>query len=158
MNPKGFKAVLDRPSWSKDVVVWIGDGLGNVLEGTHHKVLDLLDLLPDDESLPSDREDRADLLRRNLEQKLVELRPADSERAVLRVRNAALLTRYGVGLQSFYDLFGGAQTLAVLEINRAKSVQLPGTVAGTIDFDPDWLVEYFKPLLAKPDNLCVEVE
>jgi hypothetical protein len=160
MNLKGFKALLERPSWSKDVVVWVGSGetVGAVLENRSHLDLDLLDLFPEDEALPASREDRADLLRRQLDQQLRELRPTGSDRVVLRVRNAPLLARYGVGLQSFYDWFGGSQTLAVLEINRTKPVRLPCNSAEKVNFDPDWLVEYFRPLLAKPDNMCAEVE
>jgi hypothetical protein len=160
MNLKGFQALLDRPSWSKDVVVWVGSGevLGSALEKARQVELDLLDLFPEDEALPASRDDRADLLRGQLDAKLQQVRPTDAERIVLRVRNAALLARYGVGLRSFYDWFGGARTLAVLEINRTRPVQLPSAVTANITFDTDALVEYFRPLLAKPDNLCVEVE
>jgi hypothetical protein len=160
MNPKGFRALLERPSWSKDVVVWVGnsDGLATLLGNTNPLELDLLDLFPPDEALPVSRADRADLLRRRLDKKLQELKPAGPQRTVLRVRNAPLLARYGVGLQAFYDWFGGSHTLAVLEINRTKAVRLPGQAADKVHFDPDWLVEYFRPLLAKPDNICAETE
>jgi hypothetical protein len=159
MNSKGFQSLLERPTWSKDVVVWVGsrDALSSALENKSHLEIDLLDLFPEDEALPTSREVRAELLREKLDRKLQEIKLSASERLVLRVANAALLARYGVGLQSFYDWFGGSQTLAVLEINRIKTMQLPADTADAVSFDPDWLVEYFRPLLAKPDNLCAEV-
>jgi hypothetical protein len=159
MNSKGFQSLLERPTWSKDVVVWVGsrDALSSALENKSHLEIDLLDLFPEDESLPTSRESRAELLREKLDGKLQEIKPSASERLVLRVANASLLARYGVGLQSFYDWFGGSQTLAVLEINRMNTLQLPADSADAVSFDSDWLMEYFRPLLAKPDNLCAEV-
>ena len=160
MNAKGFQALLERPAWSKDVVVWVGsrDALSGALEKKSHLEIDLLDLFPEDESLPTSREERAELLREKLDTKLQELKPSGSERVILRVANAPLLARYGVGVQSFYDWFGGSQTLAILEVNRMKSLELPADTAEGVSFDADWLVEYFRPLLAKPDNLCAEVQ
>jgi|SRR6516225_252119 hypothetical protein len=160
MNSKGFQNLLEGTTWSKDVVVWVGSGdaLSAVLENKRHLEIDLLGLFPEDESLPTSREDRAQLLKQKLDRKLREIKPSGSERLILHVLNAPLLARYGVGLQYFYDWFGGSQTLAILEINRVKSVQLPSDATEAISFDPDWLVEYFRPLLAKPDNLCTEVD
>jgi hypothetical protein len=160
MNLIEFRSLLDRPSWSKDVAVWIGNGaaLSELLQNMNKQDLDLLELFPDDEALPVTRDDRAELLGHRLDQTLQAIRPAGPERMVLRVRNVALLARYGVGLQSFFDWFGGSKTFVVLEINRVKAVALPESIMGSIGFDADWLVEYFRPLLAKPDNVCVEVE
>jgi hypothetical protein len=158
MSLQTLQNLVQRPDWSKNVLVWIGDraALAPALQGTTQVELDLLDLLPDDDSLPPARDERTELLQQRLEERLRQLRPEGSERVALRVRNAALLARYGVGLRSFYNWFGSSRTMTVLEIDRLKLINLPDTVAGAIHFDPDQLVNYFRPLLPRPDHLCTE--
>jgi hypothetical protein len=158
MNLAALQNLVQRPDWGKNVVVWIGDhaALDPVLQGTAQVHVDLLDLLPKDDALPSARDDRADLLQQALKQRLRELRPAGNDRVVLRVRNGALLARYGVGLRPFYDWFAGSQTMTVLEIDRIKPTGLPDTVAETLRVDADRLANYFRDLLHRPDNLCTE--
>ena len=158
MSVAQFKAILDRPTWSKDLVVWVGDreALDHVLVAFKQQELDLLDLLPDDEALPAAREDRAELLDRELDKRLQAAKPPGTERVILRVRNAAVLAKYGVGLQRFYEWFGGSHTLAVLEIDRLRPVTLPTGVASVLKLDTKWLAGYFRPMMAKPDRLFVE--
>lgn len=159
MNLSDFKHLLDRPAWSKDVIVWIGspDKLDEQLEGRNVVRLDLLNLMPDDDILPSAREERAQLIQRALEKKLREEKDRVVNRTILRVENAALLARYGVGLQSFYDWFAGAHTMTVLHIDRIKKIELPETVDGAIALGQDRLPSYFNPLLSNSRNLYVEV-
>jgi hypothetical protein len=158
MSLQTLQNLVQRPDWSKNVLVWIGDraALASALVGTTQVDLDLLDLLPDDDDLPPARDDRTETLRQRLEERLRQLRTDGKDRVALRVRNAALLARYGVGLRSFYDWFGGSQTMTVLEIDRVKPINLPGTVAGAIHLDPDELANYFRRLLHRPDHLCIE--
>ena len=158
MSLQTLQNLVQRPDWGKNVVVWVGDraALDPVLQGTAQVPLDLLDLFPEDEALPAARDERAELLQERLEQHLRQLRPEGAERVVLRVRNAALLARYGVGLRSFYNWFAGSRTMTVLEVGRVKPVPFPDTVAGTLRYDPDWLANYFRPLLPRPENLCTE--
>jgi hypothetical protein len=158
MSLRTVQNLVQRPDWGKNVVVWIGDraALDPVLQGTAQVQLDLLDLLPQDDGLPAARDDRANLLQQGLKQRLRELRPVGNDRVVLRVRNTALLARYGVGLRPFYDWFAGSHTMTVLEIDRVKAVGLPDTVAEALRFDADGLANYFRNLLHRPDNLCTE--
>jgi hypothetical protein len=158
MSLQDFKAILELPSWSKDVVVWAGsrNTLDQMLEGMNKLEIDLLDLFPDNEVLPVGQEDRAELLDRKLDKHLQTLKPKGTARVVLRVRNAALLARYGVGLQRFYDWFAGSRSLTVLEVGQLRPIALPSHCAGIIEFDSNRLVAYFKPLLSRPDRLFVE--
>lgn len=160
MSLQALHSILQRPIWSKDVAVWIGSRgpLDEALQGFRQVLLDVLDLLPEDEKLPAARDDRVELLREQLDQQVRRLRPEGEEPTVLRVRNAALLARYGVGLRSFFDRFAGSRTMTVLEIDPVKPVTLPATVADTLRLDAGSLVNYFKPLLFRPDNLCVETK
>jgi hypothetical protein len=158
MNLAALQNLMQRPDWGKNVIVWIGDraALDLVLQGVAQVQLDLLNLLPEDEALPAAQDDRAEWLQQELKKYLREHRPDGSDRIVLRVRNAALLTRYRVGLRPFYDWFAGSQTMTVLEIDRIKPVGLPDTVADTLRFDADGLANYFRDLLHRPENLCTE--
>lgn len=158
MSVVQFKAILERPTWSKDVVVWVGDreSLDHVLGGIKQLELDVLEMMPEDEALPTGKEDRAELLDRELDKRLQAMKPQGNDRVVLRVRNVAVVAKYGIGLQRFYEWFGGSHTLAVLEIDRLRPVTLPDSVVGVVKLDTNWLVGYFRPMLAKPDRLLVE--
>jgi hypothetical protein len=158
MSLQTFQSLVQRPDWSKNVLVWIGApaALEPVLQGTTQVQLDLLDLFPENDGLPAARDERAELLEQRLKQHLQQIRPTGDERVVLRVRNAALLARYGVGLRCFYDWFAGSRTLTILEIDRLRPLDLPGTVADSLRFDPDELVRYYRSLLHRPDHLCIE--
>jgi hypothetical protein len=158
VSPSGLKELIHRPAWSKEIVVWVGsiDKLDTILEGMTQIKLDLLDLLPDDEELAASREARAELIQQGLEKFLRERKPKGGGRLILRVRNAALFARYGVGLQSFFDWFSGSRTLTILEIEQLKNVTFPATLTGVVRADPNWLLQYFKPLLAHPDRICQE--
>jgi len=160
MNVRAFRDLLDAPYWSKEVVVWVGgmEGLAELLSASRRIDLDLVALVPDDEKLPSSRDDRADLMRRQLDEFLRANQPDGKQRVVLVVRNAGLLAKYGVGLQSFYDWFGGTQTMSVLAIDQLKAIELPSTCTGAVKFDPKWLVDYFRSALAKSDKICVEAD
>jgi hypothetical protein len=158
MNLQTLQNLVQRPDWSKHVIVWIGDraALEPVLQGTRQVQLDLLELFPEDDALPPGQDDRTELLQERLNECLRQKRPSGDERVVLRVRSAGLLARYGVGLRSFYDWFAGSRTMTLLEIDRMKPAALPDTVAEAIRLDSDTLANYFRSLLHRPDNLCSE--
>jgi hypothetical protein len=158
VNPQALKSLLNAPFWSKDVAVWGGShqALDDLLSGCKRLDLDVLDLLPDDENLPSASEDRAELLRRELEKYLLSKRPDNGSRVVLVVHNPSILVRYGVGLQPFYDWFTGNKCLTILALDRPKAIDLPTTVAATLRLESDWLLDQLRSLLAKPDNVFVE--
>lgn len=156
MNHQAFQQLLFAPLWSKEVVVWVGqsDPLDELLSGLDRRDLDLLDLLPEDEALPSGLEDRGDLLRRELNRYLQINRSDESSRVVLVVHNTAILARYGVGLQPFYDWFAGARTMTVLDLGRLRHIQLPTALACSVTMESSWLADYFRSALRKPDYLC----
>jgi len=158
MNPEQLKELVHQPLWSKQVVVWIGERchLDQLLQGKSQRQIDILELLPEDETWPSDPDDRADWLRRRLDKVVQDLRPSGPERVILRVRNAALLARLGIGLGPFFDWFAGSSTMTVLEVDPVKPVRLPDSVTGTIRVDPDWLANRFRAWLSRPEHLCVE--
>src|SRR4051812_41349315 len=105
MNPEQLKQLVNQPLWSKQVIVWMGEParLDSILQGHAQRTVDVLELIPDDDSWPTDPEDRADWLRRRLDEAARELRPSGPQRLILRVRHAALLARLGVGLGPFFD-------------------------------------------------------
>jgi len=158
VNLNALKTLLNAPFWSKDVAVWGGPqrALDDLLSGCLRLDLDLLDLLPDDENLPSAAEDRGELLRRELVKYLRSKRPENGSRIVLVVQNPSILVRYGVGLQPFYDWFAGNKCLTVLALDRPKTIDLPTTVAATLKLESDWLLDRLRSLLAKPENVFVE--
>lgn len=160
MNAREFQTLLQAPFWTKELVVWNAplEALDNALAIMTRRDLDLLDLLPDDERLPSARDDRGDLIRRELDQFLQSARPENSDRIVLVVYNPAILARYSVGLQPFYDWFGGAKSLTVLALGRVNSIELPNTLAGEVILDSKWLLDYFRSALNKPDYICGEAD
>jgi hypothetical protein len=158
VNPKALETLLNAPFWSKDVAVWGGSpqSLDDFLSGYSRIDLDVLDLLPDDDNLPSTSEDRGELLRRELEKYLLSKRPNNGSRVVLVVHNSSILVRYKVGLQPFYDWFAGNKCLTVLVLDRPKKIDLPTTVAATLRLESDWLLDQLRSLLAKPDNVFME--
>jgi hypothetical protein len=159
MSPEQLRGVVDQPPWSKQVIVWMGSrsGLDQILQGHSQRVVDVLEMIPEDESWPTDPDDRADWLRRRLDHEVQALRPSGPERVILRVRHAALLAKLGTGLGPFFDWFAGSTTMTILEVDPVKPVRLPDTVAGTIQVDPDWLANRFRAWLNRPEHLCVEV-
>lgn len=160
MNAHEFQTLLQAPFWSKEIVVWNAplEALDHALAGAPRRDLDLLDLLPEDEHLPVAAEDRGDLLRRRLDEFLQTSPPGNGGRVVLVVHHPALLARYGVGLQPFYDWFAGAKSMTVLALGRLASIELPDTLAGEVVLHSNWLVEYFRSALSKPDYICGEVD
>jgi hypothetical protein len=158
MTPQQFQERLRQPAWSKDVIVWLGsrETLDGLLHGLPQVTLDLLDLLPDDDALPAADAERKELLEARVDARVRDLRPADDQRAVLRVRSAPLLARYRAGLRPFFDWFAGARTMTVLEIDRPRPVALPDTVAGSLRLDTDEMVGYLRSHLRSADNLCSE--
>ncbi len=115
MSAIALRTLLNAPFWSKDVAVWGGSpqALDDLLSGCLRLDLDVLDLLPEDENLPSASEDRAELLCQELQKYLLSKRPDNGSRVVLVVHNPSILVRYGVGLQAdnadvnFVDFWGG---------------------------------------------------
>jgi hypothetical protein len=158
MTPQQFQERLRQPAWSKDVLVWLGrrKTLDSLLHGIPQVTLDLLEVLPDDEALPTADTDRAEILDSRLEARVRELRPASQQQTVLRVRNAPLLARYRSGLRPFFDWFAGDRTMTILEIERPRPVALPDTVADSIRLDPDEMVGYLRSHLRSTDNVCSE--
>lgn len=158
MNRDQLKELIRQPLWSKQVVVWMGEraSLDQLLAGVDQREVDLLALIPDDDSWPRAREERADWLRERLDRELQAIKGGLAGRTVLRVRNAALLARLGTGLRPFYDWFAGSDTMTILEVDPVSPLVLPDTVANSVRLDPDWLADSFRPLLARPDYLCVQ--
>src|SRR5262245_1853533 len=89
MSLQTLQNLVQRPDWSKHVLVWMGDrtALDPVLHGVIQVQLALLDLLPDDDALPPARDERAELLQQRLNDHLRQVRTDGSERVVLRVRD-----------------------------------------------------------------------
>jgi len=159
MTPDQLRDLVDQPLWSKQVIVWIGERsrLDQLLQGKSQRLLDVLALIPDDDQWPSDPEERADWLRSRLDEAVQGLRPAGPKRVILRVRNAALLAKLGIGLEPFFDWFAGSSTMTVLEVDPIKPIPIPDTVSGTTRIDFDWLANRFKAWLSRPEHLCIEV-
>jgi hypothetical protein len=91
MSLEQLRELIEQPLWSKQVVVWIGEraSLDQLLSsGPSQQVIDILELIPEDETWPTDPEDRSDWLRRRLNDAVKGLRPTGPERVILRVRNA----------------------------------------------------------------------
>jgi hypothetical protein len=158
MNRDQLKELIRQPLWSKQVVVWMGErtALDPLLVGADQRELDILALIPDGDTWPRAKDERADWLRDRLDRELRALKSGIAGRTVLRVRNAALLARLGTGLRPFYDWFAGSDTMTVLEVDPVSPLVLPDTVANSVRLDPDWLADSFRPLLARPDYLCVQ--
>jgi hypothetical protein len=158
MNRDQLKELIRQPLWSKQVVVWMGErtALDPLLAGVDQRELDILDLIPEDDSWPRAKDEKADWLRDRLDSELRALKGGLTGRTVLRVRNAALLAKLGTGLRPFYDWFAGSDTMTVLEVDPVGPLVLPVTVANSVRLDSTWLADSFRPLLAHPDYLCVQ--
>jgi len=158
MTPDQLKDLVNQRLWSKQVVVWIGERshLDQLLQGKSERLLDILELIPEDDQWPSDPEERADWLRSRLDEAVRSLRPTGSERVILRVRNAALIATIGTGLQPFFDWFAGSSTMTVLEVDPIKPIRIPETMTGVVRVDFDWLANRFKAWLSRPEHLCIE--
>lgn len=153
MNAEELKKLASRPAWSKDVVVWVGrePGLDTAIAGQPQSTFDVLDVLDEDEPLPSEDEERRAMFEKRLEKRLLELRPTGPSRLILRVRNAALLARYGVSLQCFFDHFGSSQTMVILCVEGAtKPANWQTHLDQQVDYNPDGIVRYLASCL--PDS------
>ena len=153
MNADDLKELASRPAWSKEVIVWVGreQGLDTTIAGQPQTTFDVLELLDEDEPLPSEAEERRALLEKRLEKRLLELRPAGPGRLILRVRNAALLARYGISLQDFFDYFGSSQTMVILCVDGATpSAKWQTHLEQQVDYNPDGIVRYLASCL--PDS------
>jgi hypothetical protein len=159
MTPDQLRDLVDQPLWSKQVIVWIGERsrLDQLLHGKSQRLLDILALIPDDDQWPSDPEERTDWLRSRLGQAVQGVRPTEPKRVILRVQNAALLAKLGIGLEPFFDWFAGSSTMTVLEVDPIKPIPIPDTVAATTRVDFDWIANRFKAWLSRPEHLCIEV-
>ncbi len=158
MTPQQLQERLRQSAWSKDVIVWLGrrETLDGLLHGFGQVTLDLLDLLPGDENLPAGDVGRTEMLESCLDTRVRDLRPANDEKTVLRVRNAPLLARYRTGLRPFFDWFAGARRMTVLEIDRPRPVALPDTVGDSLRLNGEEMVAYLRSHLRSADNLCSE--
>jgi hypothetical protein len=109
-------SIIQKKSWSKDVCVYLGTdgGLAKELGTAPVDTLDLVDLLPPGEELPTDDDGRLRFLESRLDSLLERRKRSLSGRCVLVIRNAALLARYRTGLRSLYDWFGDDTTMVVL--------------------------------------------
>ncbi len=122
-----LSGVVRRPAWSKHVCVWIGTeaALKKALEDEKQQVLDLLDLFPPGEDVPTDDAARSRLLEERLDKELQNLKKSVPGRSVLVVRNAALLGRYRANLKPFYDWYGSDKKMAILVLASESQFQLP---------------------------------
>lgn len=145
-------ALIRRPTWSKDVCVWIGTEatLGKALEGEKHELLDLLDLLRPDEDMPTDEAGRAGVMESRLDSHLQTLKESLAGRLVLVVDNAALLARYRVGLKPFYDWFGSDRRMTILTLASETQFRIPLHLQRDVKCDCTATVEYLTSCLVNP--------
>jgi len=108
-------ALVKQRTWDKDLVLWLGSEqkLLEVLRQGSYQVLDLADLF-DERSLPMDDESTRSFLALELRKKLQAFDSSSGRRTILIVRSVALLARYGVGIQEFYNWFCNDLRMAVL--------------------------------------------
>ena len=145
-------ALIRRPTWSKDVCLWIGTeaALREALEGETHEFLDLLDLLQPDEDLPTDELGRAGVLDSRLDSRLQALKESLAGRCVLVVKNAALLARYKVGLKPFYDWFGSDRRMTILTLASETHFRIPLHLQRDVKCDFAATVAYLTSCLVNP--------
>ena len=136
-----IKKLSLNPSWSKELVLWVGpeksllESIGSVKVQT----LDLLDLF-DEANLPMDEDETRLQLRHALQAKLRSIPASADNRTVLIVKSIGLLARYKVGLQPFYDWFVGSFGMAVLLLDRTgEKADWPDEV----ECDSNRLMRYF---------------
>ena len=151
MTPNDLKEVASLQNWSKHIILWKGreQKLKALLEGRPQKVFDILDLCDEDESLPSDDDERRDLLEQRLESALQRLRPVGVERVILLVKNAAILARWKVSLQPFFDYFGGSRTMVILCLDGSMPAgKWPIHLEQQLEYDPQGTTRYLTSCLA----------
>ena len=142
-NAQEMQRLLRQRTWDKDVVLWLGSE-GALRELVDHQIkvkeLDLLDLF-DENNLPGDDETIRTTLVQALRAKLRGLQPAVGERAVLLVRSTALLARYDVGTQEFYNWFVGDAAMVVLVMD---GMPCSSDWARSSECNPEKLQGYFR--------------
>jgi len=151
MTKEDLRKLVNRPFWSKDVVLWIGPDatVDELAAGVPCRTLDLLDLFSPTEDVPAGDTERGELLRQRLDAKLQELRQSDGGRVVLKVQSAPLLARYRAGLRPFFDWFAGSTRMVVLVLPPSPNVpSLPAYLAGDLKLDEAAAAKYLISCLA----------
>jgi hypothetical protein len=159
MKPQDLADLASRTNWNKHLVIWVGRRamLDEILANTLHTAFDVLDLFDEDESLPSDELDRREEVERRLEARLREHRPSSSKRMILRVENAAILARWGISLQAFFDYFIGSHTMAILCLEGAMpTAKWSPHLQQEIEYDPRGTLRYLTSCLADPSQVYTE--
>jgi hypothetical protein len=159
MTPDDLRELSGRPAWSKHVVLWVGrrPKLEALLDGKPVEWFDILDLFDEDEPLPADDEDRRDEIERRLAVRLMGLRPSGSDRRILCVLNAAILARWKVSLQPFFEFFGGSRTMVVLTMDGAFPAGRWQThLEQRVEYQPDGTRRYLASCLADPTQVYAE--
>lgn len=153
-----LKTLVQKPAWSKEVVLWVGsdDILDECLFGYPQAKFDILDLFSEPETFPVAEDERRAIIKRSLNQRLKELRPSGDNRLILRVYNIGLIGRYRVGLGPFYDWFSGSRTMVVLCLKMLKPVSFPMHLEKDLEYHVDGLIDYFKTCLADPNKIYME--
>jgi hypothetical protein len=145
-----LRRLLAQKTWDKDVAVWVGplpslrEILGTSGQSIASSELDLLDLVSD-QPIPDAEEEIGLLIKTRLRAELKKIRPSGTQRMILVVKSAALLTRYAVGLGEFFDWFVGDHAMVILALDGVPSA--PKTLPAEIELRPDWLLQS----LAHPD-------
>jgi hypothetical protein len=136
-----LKNLAQHPSWSKELVLWIGseksllESIGQIKSQT----LDLLDLF-DEGNLPMDEDETRLQLREALQAELRRIPTSADNRLILIVKSIGLLARYKVGLHPFYDWFVGSFGMAVLLLDHpGEKAEWPDEV----ECDGNRLTRYF---------------
>ena len=132
--------------------MWIGteSALKKDLGSEKQQSLDLLDLFPPEEDVPTDDSERSRLLSERLVRELQNLKESVPGRSVLIVRNAALLGRYRVSLTPFYDWYGTDKKMAILLLASESEFQLPLHLQSDVKCDGGATVHYLTSCLANP--------
>lgn len=157
MTAEKLKGLLDRSFWSKDVVVWIGSelALGENLTGYDTTTLDILDLMDDD--LPLQDDERRTLIQQSLDARLRELNDSVSGKHVLLVNNIGILSRYNIGLTSFFDWFAGSSRMVILCLRgEVGHTHLSHALSEDVSLDGDAIVDYLRSHLADPAKVFRE--
>jgi len=161
MTPADLRELSGRPAWSKHVVLWVGrrPKLETLLDGKPVQWLDMLDLFDEDETLPVDDDERRDEIERRLAERLMALRPTGGGRSILCVSNAAVLARWKVSLQPFFEFFGGSRTMAILTLDGAMSAgRWQPQLESQLEYQPDGTRRYLTSCLADPTQVYAEQE
>ena len=153
MSAEELGKLVHRSSWSKDIVVWVGSdsGLADAVGGVPVVSLDLLDLVPDTGDIPVADSERVELLRSRLDARLREIWEQETARAILRVSNIPLLSRYRVGLRPFFDWFTGSNRMVILVLPaEMRETRLPTHLEKDIKLDCSDVIGYFDSSLRDP--------